>query len=46
MTPPKTIAERLDAAAAADSTGEQFGQVLSGFFTALDQARQEEEGQE
>lgn len=39
MTPPRTIAERLDAA----ESGEQFRKVLSGFFTALDQARQEEE---
>lgn len=39
MTPPKTLAEQLDAA----ESGEQFGRVLSGFFTALDQARQEEE---
>ena len=33
--PKKTIPEQLDAA----ETGEQFGQVLSGFFAALDKAR-------
>ncbi len=40
---PKTLAEQLDAA----QTGEQFGQVLTGFFAALDKARwaQEAEGE-
>lgn len=37
--PKKTIAEQLDAA----ESGEEFGQVLTGFFAILDKARQEEE---
>lgn len=41
MTQSKTIAEQLDEAAA--ESGEEFGRVLSGFFTALDKASQEEE---
>lgn len=32
MTEPKTLAEHLDAA----ETGEEFGQVLMGFFNALE----------
>lgn len=35
---PKTLAERLDAA----ETGEEFAQVLTGLFAALDRARHEE----
>lgn len=36
---PKTIAEQLDAA----QTGEEFGQVLDGFFSLLERARDEED---
>ena len=35
---PRTIAEQLDAA----QTGEEFGQVLTGLFAALDRAREED----
>lgn len=38
----KTLPEQLDAA----QSGEQFGQVLTGFFAALDKARWEEEDDE
>ena len=34
---PKTIAEQLDAA----ETGEEFGQVITGFFALLDKAREQ-----
>ena len=34
---PKTVAEQLDAA----KDGEEFGQVLMGFFAAMDKARDE-----
>jgi hypothetical protein len=37
---PKTVAEMLDAA----ETGEEFGNVLMGFFAAVDKARDEDEG--
>lgn len=36
---PKTIAEKLDAA----QTGQEFGAVLSGLFSALERARDNEE---
>lgn len=36
-TKPKTIAEQLDAA----QNGEEFGRVLMGLFSALDEARAE-----
>lgn len=39
MSEPKTIVEQLDAA----ESGEEFGQVLSGFFDALAQARDDDE---
>ena len=37
MNDPKTVAEQLDAA----KDGEEFGQVLMGFFAAMDKARDE-----
>lgn len=36
---PKTIAEQLDSA----QSGEEFGQVIEGFFRLLEAARDEEE---
>jgi hypothetical protein len=43
MSDPKTVAEKLDAAAAVDDNGEAFGGVILGFFAALDKARWAEE---
>lgn len=39
MSEPKTIVEQLDAA----ESGEEFGQVLSGFFNALSEAKYADE---
>lgn len=44
MNEPKTIAEKLDAAAA--EGGEAFGAVLMGLFGALERARDEEEAEQ
>jgi hypothetical protein len=37
--PPKTTAEKLDAAAAVDDNGEAFGAALNGFIGALGRAK-------
>lgn len=39
---PKTVAEQLDAA----QSGEEFGNVLKGFFTALADAKHREDDDE
>ena len=39
MNEPKTVAEMLDAA----ETGEEFGNVLMGFFSALAKQREDDE---
>lgn len=39
MSDPKTVAEQLDAAAAKDDDGREFGNVILGMFAALDKAR-------
>lgn len=41
---PKTLAERLDAAAASGS-GEEFGAVIQGLFGWLEKARDEAENE-
>ena len=38
VTEPKTVAEQLDAA----QTGEEFGAVVMGLFTALEKAMEDE----